>query len=135
VSFRVVSVVISLQLAAPACGPTAPSIVRTVPAGTWGGDHARLTISSTAATIEFDCAHGTIDVPLTVDRNGRFDVGGIFVREHGGPIRVDETLEQEPARYAGTTDGRTMNLIVTSSRPLGTFTLVFGQQGRVFKCL
>jgi hypothetical protein len=106
-----------------------------VPPGVWGGDHARLTVSSTAATIELDCAHGTVDVPLAMDRNGRFDVGGIFVREHGGPIRVDETLEQEPARYAGTTDGRTMNLTVTSSQLLATFTLGLGQQGRVVKCL
>ena len=135
VTFRVVTLVIFLQSAAPACGPTAPSTLRTVPPGLWGGDHARLTISSTDATIEFDCAHGRVDAPLAVNRNGRFDVGGIFVREHGGPIRVDETLEQEPARYTGTTDGRTMSLMVTSSEPLGTFTLVLGQEGRVMKCL
>ena len=106
-----------------------------VTAGVWGGDHSRLTVSETAATIEFDCAHGTLDVPLAVDRDGHFDVGGVFVREHGGPIRVDEVLDQEPARYVATIDGRTMILTVTSSQPVGTFTLVLGQAARLVKCL
>ena len=127
--------VIGAQIAVLACGPTTPTGLTRVPSGVWGGDHARLTISDTAATIEFDCAHGTLDVPLFVDRTGRFDVGGIFVREHGGPIRVDEVLDQEPARYVGTVDGRTMILTVISSQPVGTFTLVLGQAARLVKCL
>ena len=129
------AVVVGIQAAVLACGPTSPTTLTRVPPGVWGGDHVRLAISEPTATIEFDCAHGMLDAPIALDRDGHFDVAGVFVREHGGPIRVDDMLEQEPARYLGTTDGRTMNLTVSSSQPVGTFTLVLGQQGRLVKCL
>ena len=130
--------VIGAQIAILACGPTGPTTLTKVPNGVWGGDHAGLTVSDTSAAIEFDCAHGTLDEPPAVDRNGSFEVSGIFVREHGGPIRVDEVPDEQPARYAGTTNGRTMSLTVTlttSSQPLGPFALALGQPGRLVKCL
>ena len=137
VALRVVVAVAALSLSAcdSSSSPTAPT---RIPTGTWGGDHIRLVVSDTSAIVEFDCAHGSLNLPLVVDRSGHFDITGIFVKEHGGPIRIDEELPQEPARYAGTTDGRTMMMSVTgtaSAQPVGTFSLTIGSPGRVFKCL
>jgi len=129
------TIIIGVQAAFLSCGPTSPTTLTSVPPGVWGGDHVRLTVSETGATIEFDCAQGTLNGPIALDQNGHFDVAGVFVREHGGPIRVDEVPNQEPARYTGTTDGRRMSLAVAKSQPLGSFMLVLGQQGRFVKCL
>ena len=56
----------------------------------WGGTGIQLTVNDATATVEFDCAHGTIDQPLLIDQDGRFDIPGTFVREHGGPIQEGE---------------------------------------------
>ena len=108
-----------------------------VPEGTWGGLHLRMEVVDGSATIEYDCANGTIAGPLTIDRRGRFSLRGTHAQEHGGPIRNDEKPNSRPARYTGWTDGRKMTLTVTltdTNETLGTFSLVRGQQGRVFKC-
>jgi hypothetical protein len=105
--------------------------------GTWGGDHALLEVTATGASIEFDCAHGTLPVPLRLTR-GTFDVMGEYVQEHGGPIRSDETVDRQPARYIGTVSGNTMTVLVrltATAQEIGTFNLTRGSSGRVFKCL
>jgi hypothetical protein len=127
---------LSLLLASAACA-TSTSPDQVVPAGTWGGEHALLTLTSASATIEFDCAHGALPAPLPLDR-GAFDVAGDFFPEHGGPIRVDEPMVRRPARYQGTIEKQTMTLRVVltdTSEDAGTFTLTFGTSGRVFKCV
>ena len=76
-------------------------------------------------------------MPLTLNR-GTFDVTGDFVQEHGGPIRSDETVDRQPARYSGTVSGNRMTLLVrltATGQDLGTYTLTRGVSGRVFKCL
>ena len=108
-----------------------------VPIGPWGGDHAVLTVNATSATIEFDCAHGALPAPLALD-HGAFDVAGDFFPEHGGPVRVDEPVVRQPARYSGTIEKQTMTLrvrLTESTQDVGTFALTFGAMGRVFKCL
>jgi len=110
-------------------GPVAP--------GDWGGEHIGLTVAQKGATLEYDCAHGTIEEPL-VATEGRFTALGTHTREHGGPVREGELAETHPARYEGRIDGETMTLEVTltdSGEKLGTFKLVRGQSPRVFKCL
>ena len=111
--------------------------MRHIPKGTWGGLHISMEVADGSATIEYDCARGTIDGPLKLDRGGRFSFGGTHAREHGGPIRSDEQPDSHPARYTGWTDGKTMKLTVTlldTKETVGTFTLVHGNAGRVFKC-
>src|SRR6267142_1618957 len=49
----------------------------TVPNGTWGGEHASLTVTDAGAHAEFDCASGDIDQPLAVDAEGRLNVEGV----------------------------------------------------------
>jgi hypothetical protein len=118
-----------------ACGTSSPDAF--VPNGTWGGDHASLTVTATNATIEFDCAHGALPAPIALT-DGAFDTAGDYFPEHGGPIRVDEPVVRQPARYSGSINARTMTLrvrVAETSQDVGTFTLTLGTNGRVFKCL
>jgi hypothetical protein len=109
-----------------------------VPAGVWGGDHVVMTVTDAATHLEFDCAHGDIPGAITVDSRGQFDVAGVFVREHGGPIRQGEVPDSHPAKYSGSVTSTTMALTIRlsdSNETIGTFTLVRGSPGRVLKCL
>src|SRR6266850_6950892 len=66
--------------------------------GAWGGAGIRLEVTAAGATIEYDCAHGSIDEPIVADGAGRFSAKGTHVREHGGPIRIDDVEDRHPAR-------------------------------------
>ena len=133
---RAVFLILGLSLigAAGSCGslPTGP-----VPHGNWGGQHIGLIVTDTGATINYDCAHGTIDQAL-ITADGFFTAIGTHYQEHGGPIRDGEPVDKHPARYDGHTDGKTMTLDVTltdSDQKLGTFKLERGASPNVFKCL
>jgi hypothetical protein len=109
-----------------------------VPAGEWGGDHVRLTVSESGAVVDFDCAHGKIDGALPLDARGQFDVAGTLVLEQGGPQRPDEIPDSRPARYSGRVSGKEMQLTVAvtaGNQPSSTFQLSAGQQARLLKCL
>lgn len=109
-----------------------------LPPGEWGGQHIGLTVLDRGAALEYDCASGSIDEPLLIDSRGDFLAVGTHTRGHGGPARIDEVPDRHPARYAGSTDGKTMTLTVTlsdSGELLGTFNLVRGASPSVFKCL
>jgi hypothetical protein len=106
--------------------------------GTWGGDHVRITVGAASSILEFDCAHGTIDQPLAVDPAGQFNVAGTLVLESPGPIRENDDGARHPARYTGSTDGKTLTFTITltdSGQALGPFVLGLDAPGRVFKCL
>lgn len=108
-----------------------------VKTGTWGGQHIALEVTAEGARVEYDCAHGTVDEKFMADAQGRFDLRGTHVREHGGPVRRDETPDTHPARFTGQVNGDTMTLTLTetdTNETVGTFTLVFGQPPRVMKC-
>jgi len=106
--------------------------------GLWGGTGIKIEVGSKSATVEYDCANGSILGPLSVDKKGHFNWHGTLVREHGGPIRSDEVAKQEPAIYAGSVKGDTMSLTVTLARTneaIGPFSLKRGSAGRLRKCL
>jgi len=107
--------------------------------GVWGGDHVTLTIADGGGShLEFDCAHGSTPGPLILDGHGSFAAPGLFVREHGGPIREGDPPDAHPATYAGTVTARRMQLTVwltPTNDLIGTFTLTQGVTGRVVKCL
>ena len=118
--------------------PRAAKRAATVSIGDWGGMHVRMKVSRDGAQLDFDCAHATIARPLRLDRGGRFDVPGLYAREHGGPVRADENQSGLPARFRGQLAGRTLTLSVMldgSTESIGPFTLRFGQAPRVVKCL
>jgi hypothetical protein len=121
-----------------ACGGTSTGPSSPVAAGVWGGDHVAMTVANAATHLELDCAHGDIPGAIAVDAQGQFDVAGVFVREHGGPIRQDEVPDSHPAKYSGSVISTTMLLTIRiddSNEPIGTFILVRGSSGRVLKCL
>lgn len=111
--------------------------VASVRTGMWGGEHIRMSVGANGAKIEYDCAHGTIDQPIRIDRNGRFDVRGTHTREAGGPVRIDNPPRGQAARYVGRISGTRMTLsvsLVGSGQAVGTFSLDFGAEPRIFKC-
>jgi hypothetical protein len=104
--------------------------------GAWGGEHIVLKVSEKGADVEFDCAHGQVTQPITLDKRGDFDVAGTFTPEHGGPVRRDENPTSASARYSGHVDGDTMSLTVTLGKEkVGTYTLNRGSRPRITKCL
>lgn len=108
------------------------------PEGTvWGGTHLELEVTSQVATLEFDCASGTIVLPLTADSHGVFTAKGTFTREHPGPVMRDNPNSTAPAVFTGTITGDILHLKVSAGSPpenLGEFVLTRGQPGRIFKC-
>ena len=104
--------------------------------GKWGGAHISLDVHDGGATVEYDCARGSIDEHLKVDRDGRFDARGTFVRE-GGSIRIGITPVKRAARYEGHVSGRTISLKVTLTdtlQTIGSYTLTRGDEGQLRKC-
>lgn len=110
-----------------------------LPEGSWGGQGVRLAITESGAAIEFDCAAGSITVPVLVDEQGQFEAAGVYVLERGGPL-----LEGTPppaavaATYAGSTDGEVMRLTVTlpgTGEEVGSFELSNGVQAQLDKCV
>ncbi len=105
--------------------------------GMWGGAHVALSVGEDGARIEYDCANGTIEQPIHLDRHGRFDVRGTHERQAGGPVRIDAPTQSQPARYVGRIVGTRMTLNVTlvkSGESVGTFTLKHGVEPRLFRC-
>jgi hypothetical protein len=113
--------------------PTADGLI-----GTWGGDHVRATVGLASSLLVYDCAHGSIDQPVTVDSAGRFVLAGIYVMESPGPVQEGVEPVRHPALYTGSTDGKVLTFIVTltdSNQTFGPFTLALNDPGRVVKCL
>ena len=105
--------------------------------GTWAGEHIVMAVTSAGATVEFDCAHGTLDAPLALDSGFRFDVAGSFTPERGGPTRGDSASRAVPARYTGLLKDSTLTVTVVlteSKESVGVFTLRHGARPRLFKC-
>ncbi len=127
-----------------ACGgsrsPTdarAAGVATTIRSGSWGGPHVSLTSADSGATLDFDCAHGSIPAPLSVGADGSFRLSGTFVQEHGGPIGIGATGDSQAATYSGTTRGDSMSLsidLIRDKTTVGPFTLEFGNSGQIFKC-
>jgi hypothetical protein len=127
----------SLLLLWIACASGAPA-KRPPLTGSWGGAHIALEITSEGGRIEYDCAQGTIDGHLVLDKAGRFKAAGTHTTEHGGPVREGEESTGRPARYQGKVAGKNMTLTVTltdSGENLGTFTLTRDAAPRLTKCL
>lgn len=131
-------VIICIVLVAGSSSAGVPNRKQRIRRGVWGGLHIRMEVAARSASIEYDCANGAINGPLTVDRNGNFNLRGTHTREHGGPIRENAKPDSHPAVYAGSIKGDTMTVSVRltdTDEDVGTFTLKRGNVGRVFKCL
>ena len=137
ISLRAASLVAVLVTVTALCSPTyegAPSVAT----GTWGGDHLSLEVMDRGAQADFDCAHGSIDEPVTLDSDGRFDAKGSYAPEGPGPQREDQSGQGRPARYAGRVQGSTMTItisLIESGETVGPFTLTRGKTPKLTKCL
>jgi hypothetical protein len=106
--------------------------------GSWGGQGISMEIVDSGATLNFDCAHGTISEAIGIDSNGKFEVKGLFTKERGGPIREGESNEGSPAIYSGVVDGENLTLTITlpgNQEKVGTFTLGHGKTPRIRRCM
>ncbi len=109
-----------------------------VQAGMWGGKHVGLEVTADGAIVQYDCANGTINQPITPDKDGRFDVKGTHVTERPGPARIGREDKGQPARYTGSVNETGMTLTVTltgTNETVGTFTLKHGVFPQIVKCL
>lgn len=105
--------------------------------GVWGGQHIRFEVTGRGAHIEYDCAHGTIEGRIVVDRRGRFSVSGMHFEEHGGPVRAGGESAGYPVRLSGVVGGSLMKLTVTRAgtrKVVGTFSLGRDREPELVKC-
>jgi len=102
----------------------------------WGGEHVRMKLTSAGADLDFDCAAGTIDQPLVLPKEGKFQARGTYTQERGGPVRKDGN-QAVAATYVGAIKGDSMHLeivLVKNNVTVGTYDLVRGSFGHVVKC-
>jgi len=77
------------------------------------------------------------EAPL-LDSQGQFNLRGMYVREHGGPIRDGELEDSHPALYFGQLRGSRLTLsirLTDDGMQIGAYAAQLGQQPRLFKCL
>jgi hypothetical protein len=106
-------------------------------AGDWGGEHAGITFQGGLGDVRFDCASGTIDVPVLPAKDGSFEARGTYRAGQPGPVRVGRIFVSQPATYAGKLEKKALTLIVTleDGTELGPFTLAPGAAPQLRRCL
>lgn len=105
--------------------------------GVWGGPHAGIEFAGGLADVQFDCASGTIDEPITPVAGGKFLVKGTYRAGAPGPIRVGQIFKSEPARYSGEVVEHvmTLNVALEDGTALGPFTMTEGEAPQLTRCL
>jgi hypothetical protein len=118
--------------------PPGGNVPENVEPGTWGGNHVQMQVAGDGATIQFDCAHGSIAGTIPLDAEGRYSVEGLYTQEHGGPVGADEQPVPVDARYEGQVTGDSMTLILIdkgTGQKIGVYALTFGTTGFIIECL
>lgn len=115
-----------------------PMRVGTAPVvqGLWGGQDIGITILTSGASVDYDCAAGSIDAPFVTDASGRFDLAGAWW--FTPPVLPENwQADKRPARYSGVIDGDTMTLTVTrlDDGTTSGFKLIRNAVPRVLHCL
>ena len=113
-----------------------PGSAGSVTLGVWGGKNLEMQVTPQGATLEFDCAQGTISEPLSLDDAGKFHAKGTFHTE-GGPVMRNRSGHGFDVVYSGSVKGDSMQLEFTlgdSNSSPEKFTLARGQSGRLRKC-
>jgi len=112
--------------------------------GIWGGHHVGIEFAGGLADVQFDCASGTIDDPLSPGPDGSFSVKGTYRTGAPGPIKVGQFFKSQPAVFAGTvmkpadkgaTRVMTLNVALEDGTALGPFTLTEGMPPQITRCL
>jgi hypothetical protein len=104
--------------------------------GKWGGPHAVISFH-VGADVEFDCASGSIDVPVYPAKDGTFEVKGTYREGSPGPIRVGQIFRSQSATYSGNAlEGvMTLNVELEDGSRLGPFNLTLGAPPQLTRCL
>ena len=105
--------------------------------GLWGGQGISMEVTESGATLDFDCASGSITEPILPDSAGKFSAKGKYARQRPGPTREDDITEGQPANYSGVLDGENLTLTITlikNNEKVGDFTLAHGKMGRIRRC-
>ncbi len=126
---------LTLATALVACDDT-PTAVD--PEGNWGGEGLLVQVTAQGATLEFDCATGTIDVPFVWASDGSFRLTGTFTLGTGGPVMEGHEPEPQPAVYSGQVTGDRMRIGGTfgdDDTPIGPHTVRKGQNELLRRCL
>ncbi len=105
--------------------------------GSWGGPHAAITFEGGLASVEFDCASGTIDGPVYPAKDGTFTAKGSVRTGTGGPVRVGQIFKSQRASYAGQVakDSMTLSVTIENGTAMGPFTLRQGNPPLLTRCL
>lgn len=105
--------------------------------GAWGGPHAAITFEGGLASVEFDCAAGSIDGPVYPAKDGSFTAKGSLRTGTGGPVRVGQIFKSQRASYSGQVVKTVMTLRVTTEdgTAMGPFTLTQGAAPLLTRCL
>lgn len=105
--------------------------------GTWGGPHAGITFEGGLASVEFDCASGTIDGPVYPAKDGTFTAKGSVRTGTGGPVRVGQIFKSQRASYSGQVQktAMTLDIKLEDGTAMGPFTLTEGASPLLTRCL
>ena len=128
--FAVAAATLQCTGSSPGLGDGTPVI------GRWGGRHVGLTLTDAGGSVQYDCAHGGLAAPIRPGGDGRFEIGGVHVREHGGPMRIGEVPDSVPARYVGRISRNRMTLrVIVGADTLGPFELERDAVPLLVRCL
>lgn len=106
--------------------------------GRWSGKHITLEITANGAAVEYDCARGAIEKRIVPNKNREFEISGTYAEEHGGPVRLGERPDVVSVKYKGRIRGKKMILTVKradDNEIIGTFSLTYGRESMLVKCL
>ena len=105
--------------------------------GSWGGPHAAIIFEGGLADVRFDCASGTIDVPVYPAKSGAFEARGTYRAGAPGPVRVGQIFRSQPATYSGivTKQSMTFTASLEDGTVVGPFELVQGVPPQITRCL
>ena len=105
--------------------------------GHWGGAHVGLVMEGGLGRLEYDCASGTIDGPVLIAPDGRFEAQGAHIPGQGGPIRVGQIFTSHRAQYSGWVREDVMELSarLENGTLVGPFTLRRNAEPQIFRCL
>ena len=105
--------------------------------GSWGGQHVGIVIQGGLADVQFDCASGTIDVPIAPAKDGAFEARGTYRAGMPGPVRVGQIFTSQPATYSGkvTKQAMTLSVALEDGTIIGPLTLAQGAAPQLTRCL
>lgn len=105
--------------------------------GLWGGPHVGIAFQGGLADVRFDCASGTVDVPVYPAKDGAFEARGTYRQGAPGPVRVGQIFRSQPASYSGrvSKDAMTLNVMLEDGTMVGPFTLTRGAPPQLTRCL